>query len=460
MKAIEGKVPPHDLEAEAKLLGAVLYDPQHRTSLPAALAPSTFYSEAHARIFEAVQKLIADHVDVSVTSVSTELRDRGRITQVPDGEAYLQRLVDETPALAPSVVERLAKAIVDRATLRAAATAMHEALAQIYSEPGLDVQELLGGVERKMQSLSTSAQRGGFRHVSVALREEITEWKARADGLGSFGLSTGYSRLDRAIGYLQLGDLAIVAARPGMGKTSLITGCAVNVAKRGDVTGIVSLEMPARQLAARMLCTEAGLAVVKTRSGRLESSELTRAMMAISDLKALGIYIDDAVKGRPTVADICARTRRLAAQVAREGKRLRLLVVDYLQIVKLREDLQRQRQDIAIGEVSTELKALAKELEIAVVAVAQLNRGVETRQDKRPGMADLKDCGQIEQDADVIVLLYRDEYYNPKGEPGLAELIIDKNRNGPTGTVEMHFDGPTTRFSDLPEGPEYERGRR
>jgi replicative DNA helicase len=451
LAGIDGKQPPFDHEAEGALLGSLLCDPELAGTLPAALTPRSFYSEAHARIFEAMQDLRAEQVDLSALSVGTRLREVGRLKQA-GGSEYIGELANGVGVPLRSVFERLVRTVVNKATLRAAARELHEALAKVYAGEDVQASELLADTERKLQGLAVSATTGGLVHIKGPLAAELSAWKQRADGMAPGGLSTGFLALDGVTGGFQRGDLVVLAARPGMGKTSLITGCCVNVAKRGEATAIFSLEMPAQQLTARMMCTEAGLSVLRTRTGRMESSEVRRAIEACSALKSLDVFVDDAAKGRPTVADICARSRRLAADLARKGRRIGLVVVDYIQIVRLREDLVKQRHELAVGEVSTELKALAKELDTTVIGVAQLNRGVESRQDKRPGMSDLRDSGQIEQDADIIAMLYRDEYYNPTTrDPGVVEVLIEKNRNGPTGMVKLRFDGPTTKFEDINE---------
>lgn len=445
------KTIPADVDAEAKLLGAVLYDSRHVSALPSKLTPERFFSEAHRQVFAALCALRDEHVDVNVTTIATRLRQTGELPKLAGGAAYLDTLVDCVPVISAATLETLAKVVLDRATQRAAQLALSQAVARLSDPTLADVPGALAAIERDLTGLTLQVhEAGGLRPVKEALRAEVTEWSERAMGRGTPGTPTGFDAFDAVTGGLHRGDLVVIAARPGMGKTSLITSIAVNVSKRGDASAIFSLEMPARQLAGRMLCTEAGIAIVKTRAGRLNPKELTGVQMAISELAGLGVYVDDASRGRPFVADIVARCRRLAAELARSGKRIGVIVVDYLQIVKLREVLVKQRHELAVGEVSTELKALAKELDTTVIGVAQLNRGVEQRQDKRPGLADLRDSGQIEQDADLVAMLYRDEYYNPNTrEPGIVELIFEKNRHGPTGTRRMRFDGPTTRFEDV-----------
>lgn len=443
---------PADITAESKILGAILYDQRHLSAMPARLVPEAFFSEAHRQVFAAILDVRGEKTDVNTVTVENRLRKTGQLSKLTNGAAHLDALVDGVPVLTPVTFEALAKTVVDRASQRAALLALQRA-SERFSDPAMvDVSGELARIEKELLGVSmTVHESGGLRPVKEAFRAEITEWGERSEGRGKPGLPTGFTDYDKITGGLHRSDLVIVAARPGMGKTSWVTGVVSNVAKRGEAAAFFSLEMPANQLAARLICTEANIPVIRTRSGKLTPSDFTRARMALSELANLNIFVDDAAKGRPYVSDIIARSRRLAAELARDGKRLGCIVVDYLQLVKLSDVLVKQRHDLAVGEVSTELKSLAKELDTTVIALAQLNRGVEQRQDKRPTMADVRDSGQIEQDADVIVMIYRDEVYNPDTtkEPGVAEISIEKQRNGPTGTVRMRFDGPTTRFDNL-----------
>jgi len=441
--------PPADPKAEAWVIGAMLADASHIRAVPASITPEAFFVASHAAVYSAISELIAGRIDVDRTTVEALLRRQGRLPQLADGSSYLQRMAETTPVLTPGAFDTHCKSIADKALLRAAARVLHEALTRVY-EPSANVTEILAELEKSVLKLSLSShEEGGLRHIKEPLTEELTEWYERAHGRGSPGIPTNYRAYDEMTGGLHRGDLIVIAARPGMGKTSLITGMATNVAKRGECAAIFSLEMPARQLAARLMCTEAGVSLARTRGAALTSTELTKVTVSLKELSKLGLYVDDAAKGRPYITDIVARSRRLASNLQRDGKRLSLIVVDYIQIVRLREVLLKQRHELAIGEVSTELKCLAKELSCTIIGVAQLNRSVESRPDKRPNMADLRDSGQIEQDADVIAMLYRDEVYQPgKGNAGKAELIVEKNRSGPTGTAHLRFDGPTTQFVD------------
>ncbi len=443
-----GLPPPADLESEARVLGALLYDQRHVEGLPSTLRAESFYSEAHRRVFAAVEELRARGVDVSPTTVGAEIREQRRTAQLPDGEAFLQQLVDATPVLLPKEFDRLVQVVIDKATLRAATQVLHKALARAYG--GEAPMDLLGEVEQDLQRLTLDAVIGDPMHVRDAMRDAIVDWTESLKTGRAIGTPTGFRHLDAMCGGMHPGDLIVLGARPGMGKTSFVTAVATHVAKRGSAALLFSLEMPAKQIAARILCSDSGVSLARTRSGALTPQELGQTKLSLSEMRDLGIYIDDATRGRPTVVDIATRSRRLAAQLARKGQKLGLVIVDYLQIVKLRDALVKQRHDLAVGEVSVELKSLAKELGVPVIACAQLNRSVEQRTDKRPGQADLRDSGQIEQDADMILMLYRDEHYNPDtADKGVIEVIVEKQRNGPTGTISVRFDGPTTRVADF-----------
>jgi replicative DNA helicase len=443
---------PTDVDAEAAVIGALLYDQRHVAALPPKLRPEAFFSEAHRQVFEAVCDVRDSGADVNKTTVLARIRAKGLVSKLPGGSAYVDELIDSVPVLSASTFESMAGIILDRATQRTTLLVLQRAMARL-SNPALeDLPGALGDLEREIIGVSLQAHDGGtLKPIREALREEFTEWMEQAQGRGKPGTPTGFEAYDSITGGLHRSDLVIVAARPGMGKTSFATGAAIGVAKRGETVGIFSLEMSARQLAGRMLCTEARVPVSATRQGRIPTERFTDLQMALGDLATLGIHIDDASKGRPYVADIVSRARRLASEAERQRKRLGLIVVDYLQLVKPREVLVKQRHDLAVGEVSTELKSLAKELDVTVIGLAQLNRGVEQRQDKRPVMSDLRDSGQLEQDADQIVMLYRDEVYNANSsDKGIVEIIFAKNRHGVIGTRSMRFHGPTTRFYDDP----------
>lgn len=439
-----------DIEAESKILGALLYDPRHLPAIPERLKPASFVAGgSHAHIFAAVLQLRDADEDVNVQTVGTVLHDNGRLDQLAGRIEYLIKLTNETEILTPKTFAFLTASVVNKATQRDLSLMLARAHARC-TDPGLDIGAELADLEREILGLSLNTHGGSsLIHIGDALRAEVKEWVSRSETKTMAGISTGFVNLDEHAGRLHPGDLIVLGARPAMGKTALIANMAVNVSKAGLDTAIFSLEMPAGQIAGRMLCTEAAVQLSNVRHGRFDDDERTRVMKALSDLRELGVHIDDATRGRPTAKDIVSRTRRLAADLARKGKKLGLVVVDYIQIVQLDADLRKQRHDLAVGDVSLELKSLAKELGTTVVACAQLNRGVEGRPDKRPGLADLRDSGQIEQDADMVWMMYRDEYYNPETEDrGIVEVIVEKNRHGEPGTAYLRFHGPTTSFRD------------
>lgn len=461
----KAQLPPHDLESEVTVLGALLCHERYAAMIPQDLTAKTFYSRAHSTVFDAILTVLGRGDpcgDGLMSAVALELRDSGRIRELTGGSSTLIEWSNEAPILTEKEFARHAAKIVKCATLRKLIWSLQLATANAYQVPD-DLNEFLMSTERSIVELSLASRSSEPRKLRDVLREEIKTWVTDTERGEAKGVSTGFDRVDKTLGNLQEGDLVIVAARPGMGKTSLVTSIVKNVATKPSEAGLIfSLEMPAEQIAGRMLCTEAGISMKKIRRGRMSPDDVKNGTLAASTLGDLDVYIDDAKDGRPSVSDIAMKSRRMAAKLSREGKRLRLIVVDYLQIVKLSASLQNQRHDLAIGEVSIELKSLAKQLGCTVIACAQLSRDVERRQDKRPVMSDLRESGQIEQDADIILMLYREDYYESKKKDvrssekeasgGVVEVIVEKNRNGPKGVVPLYFDGPTTKFSNLAEG--------
>lgn len=453
-----GSIPPHDLASEAMILGSLLYDGKHFERIPSEFTAEAFFSRAHATTFESIRRLLTEQdmvgSDGILHAVAHDLRERGRFAEV-GGFGPLTEMMNDTPVLTNAMFDRYVDTVLRLSTLRRLIRALQKSVAEAYQRPD-DLNDFLLRTEKAIVDLSIASKSNEPRKLRDVLREEMKTWIDENSGGKSKGVATGFHRVDKTVGNLQAGDLAIVAARPGMGKTSFVTSIVKNIAESPNEGGLIfSLEMPAEQLAGRMLCTEAGFSMKKIRMGRMSSEDITKGTHAASVLGDLDIYLDDASTGRPSVGDIATKSRRLAAKLRRERKRLSVIVVDYLQIVKLDKALAHQRHDLAVGEVSIELKSLAKQLGCPIVACAQLNREVEKRQDKRPTKADLRDSGQIEQDADIIFMLYRESYYAAKDSDskpesgGVVDVIIEKNRNGPPGAVQLYFDGPTTRFSNL-----------
>ena len=470
---IEGRVPPHDLEAEAAVLSACMLDPSAMDKIT-DLKPEYFYSEAHRRIFEACFELKQAGHPVDVLQVQSWLKDRQRLAQV-GGAGYLTEILDAAPVVAN--VGAYGRTIHEKFRIRAVILACQRVSAQGYVDYG-EPQAFIDGAEQAIYNIArTSAKQSVEKLLDVMKKafKRLNDAVARGDRIT--GVPTGFERYDRLTSGLHEGDLSIIAARPGMGKTSFVLNVAANVAspKSREVDGdpnqrwedagvgvvVFSLEMPREQLANRMVCSEARVDVGKMRTGHLSPQDWSKLTQAASFLGGLPIWIDDSPG--LSIIELRAKVRRLQADYDtrdEEGRKVRKIgavIIDYLQLMKGRDGVASREQEIS--EISRGLKGLAKELEVPVIALSQLNRAVETRSEKskRPLISDLRESGAIEQDADNIVFIYRDDYYNREdsAEPNIAELIVAKQRNGPTGTAKVRFDRQWTRFDNLAEG-EYE----
>jgi len=457
---VGGRVPPHDLDAEAAVLSAILLDRDALDRVLEFLKPDHFYSEANGRIFEAATKLALDGTPIDIVSVASWLRDREKLVQV-GGAGYLAQLSDATPAVAH--VGAHAKTVREKWRVRQLIATCQRIAAEGYGDTGA-VQEFIDGAEQAVYELARTPESTAVVPIAHALKEafqQITAAAARGDRIT--GRSTGYEKLDAKIAGLHDGDLTIVAARPGMGKTSFVLNLAVNIASPRAVEGgaqtmdgvaVFSLEMPREQLATRMVCSEGRVDLGKLRQGMLQADDWRRLNEAASYLSSLPIWLDDT----PAIGvlELRAKVRRMQAEYNRPAtpttpeRRLGLVVIDYLQLMKGRDGVASREQEIS--EISRALKGLAKELRIPVIALSQLNRAVETRstKDKRPQLSDLRESGAIEQDADTIIFIFRPEYYDENTPlKGVAELIIAKQRNGPTGKVLTKFAEAYTRFDNL-----------
>ncbi len=470
---IEGRVPPHDLDAEAAVLSAVMLDPSALDRVT-DLKPEHFYSESHRRIYEACLELRHAGQPVDVVQVASWLKDRQRLAQV-GGMGYLGEILDAAPVVAN--VAAYGQIIHEKYRIRQLILACQKVTAQGYGDYG-EAQGFIDSAEQAIYNIArTSSKQTTERLLDVMKKafKRLNDAVARGDRIT--GVPTGFDRFDRMTAGLHEGDLSIVAARPGMGKTSFVLNVAANVAapkgrelesdpnQRWEDAGVgavvFSLEMPREQLANRMICSEARVDVSKMRTGHLSPQDWSKLTQAASFLGSLPIWIDDSPG--LTLLELRSKVRRLQSEFdtrdasGRKLRKIGLVVVDYLQLMKGRDGLSSREQEIS--EISRGLKGLAKELEVPVIALSQLNRAVETRSEKskRPQISDLRESGAIEQDADNIVFIYRDDYYNREEstEPNIAELIVAKQRNGPTGTAKVRFDKQWTRFDNLAEG-EYE----
>ncbi len=479
--AIEGRVPPHDLDAEAAVLSAVMLDKLAFDKVAEFLEPPHFYSEAHRRIFEACVEMSREGKTPDVVQVATWLRDHDRLAQV-GGMPYLTEVLSAAPAVANVVA--YGKTIHEKWRVRQLILACQRVTAQGYAGYG-DAQHFIDGAEQAVYDIARTRESTSVHLLRDVMRETFKRIeKANARGARITGIPTGFDRYDRMTSGLHDGELTIIAARPGMGKTSLVLNMAANVASpqqlesardpndRWEEPGygvlVFSLEMPREQIVNRMLCSEARVDVSRVRTGMLAPSDWQKLTQAAAHLGSLNVWVDDAPA--LSILELRSKVRRVQAEFDRvdeatgeKKQRIGLVVVDYLQLMKGRDYVNSREQEIS--EISRGLKQLAKELSIPVMALSQLNRAVETRgeKSKRPQLSDLRESGAIEQDADNICFIYRDAYYNKEsmdaGDRNVAELIIAKQRNGPTDTVKVRFDAQYTRFDNLADGEYEDEGR-
>lgn len=443
--ALRERTPPHAYDAERAVLGGIMLDPEALERLEGSLRPEHFYVEANAIIFRAILDLASRGQPVDALTVKDHLERRDELASC-GGEAYLAELVTIVPSSAN--VRHYAEIVRERSVLRELLGVCSEISQGIYQETSREVNEHLDYAESRVLAVAENYNRArpSFSKMSELMQQSYKELEARyAEKKAITGVPTGFKDLDTLTSGLQRGDLIIVAGRPSMGKTAFAMNLAQNASIRGDETGVVavfSLEMSSQQIALRMLASEARVDMAHLRTGRFSAEDWRKLASASGALAEAGIYVDDTPA--ISVLELRSKCRRLK----REAKRLDLVVIDYLQLMSGRSDAERREQEIS--EITRSLKGLAKELDVPVIALSQLNRSLESRADKRPMMSDLRESGAIEQDADIIMFIYRDEVYHKKPEnEGLAEIIIAKQRNGPTGIVKLTFINRFTRFENF-----------
>ncbi|MFT4045946.1 MAG: replicative DNA helicase [Solimonas sp.] len=436
------KAPPYSVEAEQSVLGGLMLENRYWDDISDKLNADDFYREDHQLIFRAIAELASNRKPCDFVTLAEHLKAHGRLNEA-GGLAYLGTLANDTPSAAN--VMAYAEIVRERAVLRALASAGGEIAELGYRPEGREYAELLDLAEQKVFKLRTKADRSKSDYYAMpglidALEKKIDMLRSNQGQLA--GLSTGFSDLDRSTTGFHPGDLVIVAGRPSMGKTTFALNIAEHVVLYEKKPALVfSMEMPAEQLAMRMLSSFARIPMGKLRSGELDDRDMDRLVSQSGFLREAPLYIDET--GAMSPLDVRARARRVKA---RHG--LGLIVVDYIQLMQVPGTKDNRTGEIA--EISRSLKALGKELEVPVVALSQLNRGVEQRDNKRPRMADLRESGGIEQDADLCLFIYRDEVYNKDSpDKGTAEIIIAKQRNGPLGMVKTAFFGEFTRFENL-----------
>lgn len=439
------RVPPHSLEAEESVIGAVLSDPTAFDRVADLVSPDDFYVERHARIFAAISGLHAQARPADVITVTEALKQSGEL-QRTGGTSYLVELSEKI--ITAANIEHYASLVRDKSTLRRLIRASTEITTGAYQSRG-SAREFLDKAETSIFELSSRQSGSAMRRIDEMLGETVEKIESLMSLKSEItGVASGFYDLDRKTAGFQPSDLIIVAARPSMGKTAFSLGVAEFVAATSGVgVAIFSMEMSSEQLVMRMLCSQAEIDNSRVRTGRLNDRDIKAIALTSGKLCNAPIYIDDTPS--QTVLEIRAKARRLKHD---PKSNLGMIVIDYLQLMRGTGEGSREQE---ISMISRSLKALAKELNIPVIALSQLNRQVEMRADKRPGMADLRESGALEQDADVIVFLYRDEQYNHEtAEPGVAEIIVGKQRNGPTGTVKLYFEKELARFRNFTDRDE------
>ena len=440
------KVPPHSIEAEQAVLGGLMLDNNAWERVSDAVSDGDFYRHDHRLIFRAVVTLAERNSPFDVVTLSEQLDKEGHLSQV-GGLAYLGELAKNTPSVAN--IKAYAQIIRERATLRQLIGISNDIADMAYAPQGKSAVEVLDEAERQIFQIAEARPKAGG---PVGINEILVKTIDRIDELfntneGLTGISTGFTDLDSMTSGLQPADLVIVAGRPSMGKTTFAMNLVENAVLRSDkVILVFSLEMPSDSIVMRMLSSLGRIDQTKVRSGKLDDDDWPRLTSAVNLLNERKLFIDDTAGISPT--EMRARARRLA----REHGDIGMIMVDYLQLMRIPGSSGDNRTN-EISEISRSLKALAKEFNCPVIALSQLNRSLEQRPNKRPVNSDLRESGAIEQDADVIMFVYRDEVYHPETEhKGVAEIIIGKQRNGPIGFVRLAFIGKYTRFENLAPG--------
>ncbi|MBS0366155.1 MAG: replicative DNA helicase [Proteobacteria bacterium] len=443
MTRLDAPVPPHSVEAEQAVLGGLLLEPSAWDNVADVLSDRDFYRPDHRLIFGAIAALAGDAKPCDVVTVSQQLTATGKL-EAAGGLAYLATVARDTPTAAN--VRAYADIVRERSLQRQLAQAGSEISASVYNNEGEGARELVDRAEQKIFEIAEGSfhKRDGAQPVRTllpAVIDQIDEWHNNPDKLR--GLPTGFTSFDKLTGGLRPGDLVIVAGRPSMGKTTLAVNmaeyAAVHPGTRASVA-IFSMEMPSEQVITRMLSSIGGVPLNSLRTGQITDDDWVRITSATSQLSEAKIFVDESPALNPT--ELRARARR----VKREHG-LDLVVVDYLQLMQVPGTQENRATEIA--EISRGLKALAKELSVPVIALSQLNRGVEQREHKKPVMSDLRESGAIEQDADMILLIYREEVYDKNTtKKGIAEIDLVKHRNGEIGTFLLTFQGQFTRFAN------------
>ena len=437
------KIPPHDLAAEQSVLGAVFIAPDTIISLADELVPEDFYKPANKIVFKTMLSLLEKGEPIDATTMASALTNQGDILNI-GGINYVVELVNSTPT--SKNVEHYAKLVKEKATLRKVIADLSDSLSSAY-QGDISIDDIIAKTEKSLLDISNQNAGTGFRNVADILdtHMQIVETRSQTDGFVT-GLSTGFVGLDKITTGLHEGNLIILAARPAMGKTALALNIAKHVATMERKSAVIfSLEMGAEELIERMVASEGMIPGYHLKTGNLSTDEWKRLVHAQSNLYDVPIFVDDTAGIR--ISDIRSKARKLSQEMGGLG----IIIIDYLQLIT---GSKRENRQQIVSEISRELKILAKDLRVPVIALSQLSRSVEQRQDKRPKLSDLRESGSIEQDADIVAFLYRDAYYQKEQADSqeannVTELILEKNRHGSLGTVKLYFHKEYTKFSSV-----------
>lgn len=429
---------PFSLEAEQAVIGALLLNDEQVHLVSDVLKSDDFYQQSHAHIYQSMMALVKDQKRIDLIALQDQLQKLDLLEQV-GGVTYLLSLQENIPSV--GMLAQHAQIIKEKAILRDLIQSATSIITSCYDQDNTQIDQVLDEAEQKIFKIANKRTNQSFVQINIWLKktfEHLSSIKNHAKGIT--GITTGFKRLDELTSGFQRGDLIVLAARPSMGKTAIALDLTSSAAREGAVIGFFSLEMSAEQLTTRLLSSQAGISHSKLRNAAISSDEWLDLTYVAGDLANLKIYIDDTAV--LNLMELRAKARKL-----KKEKGLDVLVVDYMQL--LRSHVRHENRHQEVSEISRSLKALAKELEIPIIAISQLSRAVDSRTDKRPMLSDLRESGAIEQDADLIMFLYRDVVYHPETEhPEAAELIIGKQRNGPVGTVYLNFLNDLTKFEE------------
>lgn len=442
---MSARIPPQNLEAEQSILGGLMLDREALDQVGDLLMAEDFYKPGHQKIYNAIKDLHSKGQPIDIITVTNVLQNEGTM-EMAGGPEYLISLLDKT--ISSANITSHAKIVKDKATLRRLISTNSQLIEKAYNQDFIDVESFVDQAESEIFKIGENKTKTGLVgameivKASIQKIEELYKNKAEITGIG-----TGFKKLDEMTAGLHPGEMTIIAARPSMGKTAFSLNIAQHVALRLKKTvAYFSLEMGKESMMMRMLSAESKVSMSEIRNGRIQDSAWPKLINAASALSEASIFIDDTPGVSPF--EIRSRARRLKAEHG-----LDVIMIDYLQLMSMKQKYNSREQEVA--EISKSLKAIAKELQIPIIALAQLNRGVEGRTEKKPMLSDLRESGSIEQDADVIMMLYRDDYYDKENpdKQGHAEVIVGKQRNGATGPVKLRFDAQYNRFRDAePEG--------